>query len=56
MWGHHEAHVGVELDQEPVLQHPDHHLNELGLQGEKGGVKHLETRYRRKTAHKGNTW
>lgn len=33
--GHHQAHVGVELDQEPVLQHPDHHLDQLGLQGDK---------------------
>lgn len=29
----HQAHVGVQLDQEPVLQHPHHHLNELRLQG-----------------------
>lgn len=35
MWGHHQAHVGVELDQEPVLEHPYHHLDELGMQGEK---------------------
>lgn len=30
--GGHQANVGVQLDQEPVLQHPHHHLNELGLQ------------------------
>lgn len=28
----HQAHVGVQLDKESVLQHPHHHLNELGLQ------------------------
>lgn len=28
----HQAHVGVQLDEESVLQHPHHHLNELGLQ------------------------
>lgn len=39
--GHHQAHVGVQLDQQPVLQHPDHHLDQLGLQGDKQGVKHL---------------
>lgn len=39
--GHHQAHVGVELDQEPVLEHPDHHLDQLGLQREKQGLQHL---------------
>lgn len=28
----HQANIGVQLDEEPVLQHPYHHLNELGLQ------------------------
>lgn len=32
----HQANVGVQLDQEPVLQHPHHHLNELGLQDRQG--------------------
>lgn len=28
----HQANVGVQLDQEPALQHPYHHLDELCLQ------------------------
>lgn len=34
--GGHQASVGVQLDEEPVLQHPHHHLDELGLQGRQG--------------------